>query len=126
MRRRPGGAPDRIFLRGIRFSCTIGVPDRERRRRQPVSVDLDLEVELAEAAASDDIRRTVDYGVLARRVAALGRASRCYLIEALAERICAECLRFPGVRSVSATVYKRRRRGTYRRAGVAIQRTGRS
>lgn len=126
MRYRPSESGDRIFLRGIRFSCIIGVPDRERRRRQPVSVDLDLEADVAEAAVADDVRRTVDYGALARRVAAVGRASSCYLIEALAERICAECLQFPGVRRVTATVCKLRRRKTYRRAGVTIQRAGRS
>jgi dihydroneopterin aldolase len=42
---------------------------------------------LAPAAASDDVRATVDYGVVAARIVQIGTAERVNLLERLASRI---------------------------------------
>ena len=60
--------PDRVVLRGLRGYGRHGVLESERRLGQSFLVDVDLELDTREAAASDDVADTVDYGVVARSV----------------------------------------------------------
>jgi dihydroneopterin aldolase len=48
------------------------------------SVDAELSVDVDPAAASDDVRATVDYGVVAARIVELGTKQRVNLLERLA------------------------------------------
>jgi FolB domain-containing protein len=97
---------DRIFLRDLRLSCTIGVNDWEREVKQTVKIDLDLELDLSEAGKKDDLRLTADYKVVRDRIEALVAQSRFFLVEALAERIAEACLEEPRVRRVRVSVEK--------------------
>ena len=54
---------DRIELAGIRAVGTIGVLPEEQARPQPFEIDLVLEVDAREAGRTDDLERSVDYGV---------------------------------------------------------------
>jgi len=97
---------DRIFLRDLCLSCTIGVNDWEREVEQTVKIDLDLELDLSEAGKKDDLRLTADYKVVRDRIETLVAQSRFFLVEALAERIAEACLEEPRVRSVRVSVEK--------------------
>ena len=113
---------DRIFLRDLRLSCTIGVNDWEREIRQDVTLDLDLELDLAEAGRRDDLNLTVDYKGVRDRVETIVTGSSFFLIEALAERVAEACLVEPGVKKVRVRVEKPGAlRGT-RTVGVEIVR----
>lgn len=48
------------------------------------SVDAELTVDVGPAAASDDVRATVDYGVVAARIVEMGTKQRVNLLERLA------------------------------------------
>lgn len=48
------------------------------------SVDAEMTVDVGPAAASDDVRATVDYGVVAARIVELGTKQRVNLLERLA------------------------------------------
>lgn len=113
---------DSIFMKGIHFSCIVGIRERERKHRQRITVDVRLGVDLETAAASDDITHTVDYSVLAKSIREVGKTTRCYLLEALAERIAVVCLEFPKVMRATVTVSKAKRRKPYRRAGITVRR----
>ena len=97
---------DRIVLRGLRVTGHHGVFDRERRDGQEFVVDAELEVDASRAAASDDLVDTVDYGVLAQRLAAVIAGEPVNLIETLAERLVHECLADPRVHAATVTVHK--------------------
>ena len=113
---------DRIFLRDLRLSCTIGVNDWEREIRQDVTLDLDLDLDLAEAGRRDDLNLTVDYKGVRDRVETIVTGSSFFLIEALAERVTEACLVEPGVKKVRVRVEKPGAlRGT-RTVGVEIVR----
>jgi len=99
---------DRIELRGLRAVGTHGVLAEEQARAQPFEIDLDLDVDLGPAGRSDELTDTVDYGALAERVAAVVTGERHALLERVAERIAAEALADPRVRSVTVTVRKLR------------------
>jgi dihydroneopterin aldolase len=97
---------DRVTLRGISAVGHHGVFDFEREQGQPFVVDVDCVLDLAEAAATDDLERTIDYGALAQSVVDDIEGDPLNLIEALAERIAQTCLRYSAVAEVQVTVHK--------------------
>ena len=54
---------DRIELRGLTVRGRHGVFDHERADGQDFVVDITVWIDLADAAASDDLADTFDYGV---------------------------------------------------------------
>jgi dihydroneopterin aldolase len=94
----------------------------ERRRRRPVTIDLALQADLSAAGATDDLTRTVDYSEVRRQVAAAVRASRCRLVERLAQIVADTCLAFPGVAGVAVTLHKPGAVRGARSVGVRIER----
>jgi dihydroneopterin aldolase len=97
---------DRLVIRGIEAFGHHGVFASERRDGQPFLVDLVLLVDTREAARSDDLRDTVDYGTLVDEVVSDVASDPVDLIETLAERIAGTCLRYARVRTVEVTVHK--------------------
>ena len=97
---------DRIELVGLRARGHHGVLAHERRDGQEFLVDVSLEVDIAEAAGSDDLDKTVDYGVLAQSIEAVITGDPVDLIETLAQRIADVCLRDSRVRAVDVAVHK--------------------
>ncbi len=101
------GVPrDRVVLTGVRARGRHGVYPFEREQGQDFVVDVALVLDLAPAASTDDLARTIDYGVLAEAVVADVQGEPLNMIEALAERVAQTCLRSPGVAEVQVTVHK--------------------
>lgn len=113
---------DRIFLRDLCLSCTIGVNDWEREVRQTVKIDLDLELDLSDAGKKDDLGLTVDYKGVRDRIERIVVSSRFFLVEALAECIAQACLEEPGVQRVRVCVEKPGALRATRTVGVEIVR----
>lgn len=80
---------DRVFIRDLRLRAVIGVGAHERARPQEIVIDVDAFVDAATAGRSDDPRDMLDYRALADAVTEHVAASRCLLVEALAEGIAA-------------------------------------
>jgi dihydroneopterin aldolase/2-amino-4-hydroxy-6-hydroxymethyldihydropteridine diphosphokinase len=97
---------DRIEIRGLRVRGRHGVLDTERRDGQDFLIDAALGVDIRPAAAADDLSRTVDYGKLSERLAAIVAGEPVRLIETLAERLAQACLAEPAVHDVQITVHK--------------------
>jgi dihydroneopterin aldolase len=97
---------DRIALRGLTIRGFHGVLAQERRDGQDFGVDAVLEVDITDAAATDDLARTVDYSEVAQRLATIVAGEPLDLIETLAERLAAACLEQPLVSAVEITVHK--------------------
>jgi 7,8-dihydroneopterin aldolase/epimerase/oxygenase len=97
---------DRISLTGITAFGHHGVFDFERQQGQPFVVDVSCTLDLSSAASADDLEQTIDYGALARAVAADIERDPLNLIEALADRIAMTCLRYEAVQCVEVTVHK--------------------
>lgn len=98
--------PDQIKLDAIRVSGTIGVLAEEQQRAQPFEVDLVLDVDARAAGASDELARSVDYGVPIAIVHRIVSTERHQLLERVATRIAEEVLRLDGVEAVDVTVRK--------------------
>ncbi|SDS66018.1 dihydroneopterin aldolase [Nocardioides scoriae] len=103
---RATGATDRLAVRGLVFRGHHGVLDFERRDGQDFVLDLVLRLDTSVAAASDDLRDTVDYGSLVDQVRAVVEGEPVDLIETLAQRVAEVCLRSPSVLEAEITVHK--------------------
>lgn len=97
---------DQIRLRGIQVWAHHGVFPDERQRGQSFVVDVTLDLDLAEAAATDDLAATVDYGQLARQVADAASGGPHQLLETVAGRVLEVALTDPRVRAAEVTVEK--------------------
>lgn len=75
---------DRIFLDDLRFYGHHGVTRDQQSVGAWFSVDAELVVDLGAAALSDDVRSTVDYGLVATRIVELCTKQRVNLLERLA------------------------------------------
>ena len=84
---------DRIELRGLAVRGNHGVFDHERRDGQDFIVDITVWIDLANAAASDDLDDTFDYGVLAQRAADIIGGPARNLIETVAAEIAEDTVR---------------------------------
>lgn len=97
---------DTLVISGIECFGHHGVFEHERRDGQIFVVDLALGVDTAPAAASDDLRDTVDYGSLVEKVKAAVETEPVDLIETLAQRIADVALLDGRVEWARITVHK--------------------
>ncbi len=97
---------DSIRIRGLEVLGRHGVLPHEKERAQPFEIDLELEASLTEAARSDDLGATIDYGAVIEMVTALAEGTSFSLIEALAEAIALEVLSGSGAEAVTVEVRK--------------------
>ena len=98
--------PDRIALRGLTARGRHGWFPDERETSHEFQVDVVLGVDTREAAMSDDLADTVDYGSLAERVVGVVAGEPVKLVETLAQRIADLCLTDARVEDVEVTVHK--------------------
>ena len=103
---RPRVAGDRIRLTGVRATGFHGVFPEERRDGQEFVADVVLHVDTRDAAATDRLDLTVDYGDLAAGVAQILAGVPADLIETVAERIAAHALSYSAVEAVDVVVHK--------------------
>lgn len=78
---------DRIFLRGLEIDCIIGFIEWERRIKQTVVIDIEMPVDCRRAALTDDVRGTIDYKKVSKRIISFVEASQFNLVETLAHSI---------------------------------------
>ncbi len=102
-----GGPPgDRVTLRGIEVFARHGVLAHERELGQRFVVDVTVWLDTADAAATDDLTRTVDYGELSGAVAEAATDPPAALIETVAGRVADVALARDRVTEVEVTVHK--------------------
>lgn len=99
---------DHVDLTGIEVMARHGVLAEEKTQDQPFIVDVRIFFDTSQAAASDDVSDTVDYGVLASRVHEKVAGETHDLIETVAEGVAAIVLDDSRVERVVVTVHKPR------------------
>jgi dihydroneopterin aldolase len=97
---------DMITLTGLRANAHHGVFEHERRDGQVFIIDAIAYLDLSAASQSDDLDRTVHYGILAEQIVAAVEADPVDLIETVAERVAATVLAHEPVDAVEVTVHK--------------------
>jgi 7,8-dihydroneopterin aldolase/epimerase/oxygenase len=97
---------DRIALTGLRVRGNHGVFDHEKRDGQDFLVDVTVWIDLGEAAASDDLAKTLHYGELAERAAAIVAGPSRDLIETVAGEIADGIMTDERVHAAEVTIHK--------------------
>lgn len=97
---------DVLAVSGVECFAHHGVFEFEKREGQIFVVDLRIGVDTAPAAASDDLRDTVDYGTLVAEVKACVERDPVDLIETVAQRIADVCLLHDRVEWAEVTLHK--------------------
>ncbi|HYB36209.1 MAG TPA: dihydroneopterin aldolase [Mycobacterium sp.] len=97
---------DRIELRGLTVRGRHGIYDHERSDGQDFVVDITVWIDLVDAAASDDLSDTYDYGVLAQRAADIVGGPARNLIETVAGEIADDVMNDKRVHAVEVVVHK--------------------
>ena len=113
---------DIIFLHDLRVETVIGIWDWERKIRQTVVIDLDMAADIQQAAATDDVKDTLNYKQVAKRVQQFVGESEFQLVETLAERIAGIVTDEFGVAWVRVRVNKPGAIRGARDVGVVIER----
>ena len=78
---------DIIYLHGLRVEAVIGIWEWEKRIRQIIEIDLDMGTDIRRAAESDDVKDTLNYKAVSKRVVSFIEETQFELVETLAERI---------------------------------------
>jgi len=78
---------DAITLVDLEVYYRVGVPETERANPQRLLLTVRMERDFSKAASSDDLRQTIDYFSVSRRLLRLGEGREWRLIETLAVEI---------------------------------------
>ena len=113
---------DKILIKDLHLRCIIGINELERKEKQDVTINIVIWSNSAEAAKTDDIRKTVDYKEITKRIIKLVEASDFRLVETLAEKVAESCLEQARVKKVRVTVEKPGALRFARSVGVSILR----
>src|SRR6266545_3116609 len=97
---------DRLILERLEFDGYCGIVDSERLHPQPMAVDLELTLDMTQAAATDDLARTVDYAQVAGDIVSIAQSERFHLVETLAERLADAVLSKYPIRGLTLWVRK--------------------
>ena len=97
---------DTISLTDLEVHYRVGVPDAERAQPQRLLLTVEMQHDFTRAAASDDLRETIDYYAVSRRLLAFGEGRNWMLIEKLAADIAAVVLADFGATAVTVEVKK--------------------
>jgi FolB domain-containing protein len=84
---------DQIVIQDLEVFYRIGVPDNERAEPQRLLLTVELELDFTLAAIEDNLKATIDYDHLARRLAQFGDGRDWKLIETLAVNLADMILR---------------------------------
>jgi len=111
----------RILIRDLTLSCSIGVSEEERARRQRLRINIELVVDYP-PPTRDNINEVVDYGRLAKAIRNHCLDTTFRLLETLAEELSDVCFSFPPVRETWIRIEKLDRFADIGGIGVEIAR----
>lgn len=111
----------RILIRDLTLSCSIGVSDEERARRQRLRINIELTVDYP-PPARDNINEVLDYGRLAKAVRNHCLTTTFRLLETLAEELSDVCFGFVPVSETKVRIEKLDRYADIGGIGVEVAR----
>ena len=97
---------DKITIQELEVFFHVGVPDEERARPQRLLITVEMTLDFSEAAARDDLTKSIDYHAVTQRLLRFGDGRSWKLIEKLAGDIAGTILEEFGADSVSVEIKK--------------------
>jgi FolB domain-containing protein len=78
---------DTIVIQDLAVLYCVGVPDEERAKPQKLLITVELGSDFSRAASDDELKQTIDYHAVCKRLLGLGSGREWKLIETLAVEI---------------------------------------
>ena len=105
---KPSESNNQIFIRGLKVTCHIGVPDEERAESQELLLNITMapKVTAEDIPLNDNISRTIDYHAVAIRAEEISLHHPRKLIETLSEDIAHAILDEFAVAAVTVEIEK--------------------
>jgi len=97
---------DQIFISDIVARGILGINDWEREKPQEIRINITLFGDLSKAGENDDIRDSINYRTVAKKVLAHAESARRFTVEALATDLIRLCLDEPRVQKARVRVEK--------------------
>ena len=97
---------DTIIINELEVWYHVGVPEAERAQPQRLLLTVEMERDFAAAVAGDDLRETIDYYAVSRRLLGFGAGRSWQLIETLGVEIAGMVLKDFGAARVRVEVKK--------------------
>lgn len=113
---------DQIFITDLVARGIIGVNDWEREKPQEIRISIVLFADLRAAGESDDIKDSVNYRTVSKKVQAHAETAGRLTVEALAADLARICLEDPRVQKVRVRVEKPSAVRFSKAVGVEIER----
>jgi FolB domain-containing protein len=113
---------DQIFISDLIARGIIGINDSEREKPQEILINLILFGDLSRAGKSDDLKDSINYRTVAKKVMAHAESVQRFTVEALADDLAHLCLEESGVQKVRVRVEKPGAVRFSRSVGVEIER----
>lgn len=76
-----------IRITDLRLRTVIGTNDWERESKQDIVINVTIEFDATKAAQSDDLKETVDYKAITKRIIKFVESSQFFLLEKLAAQV---------------------------------------
>ncbi len=96
----------KIRITNLKLRAIIGIHDWERDAKQDVVINVTIDYDATKAAASDDIKDTVDYKAITKKIIKKVEASAFFLLEKLADQILKIATESPLVKQATVRVDK--------------------
>jgi FolB domain-containing protein len=114
---------DKVFIKDLVARGIIGVNDWERKKAQEILINVTVFTDTTKAGQSDDIKDTVDYSVLTKKILADAESVARLTVEALANDLVKICLEQKGVMRAIVRVEKPGAVRFARSVGVEVERS---
>lgn len=95
-----------IRITDLKLRAIIGINTWERKLKQDIIINIVLEFDSSKAAKSDNIKDTLDYKALKKRILAFVRNSKFFLLEKLVEEVLTLIMRDPKVLKATVRIDK--------------------
>jgi dihydroneopterin aldolase len=83
---------DKIFVRDLVLSCSIGAFAEEKTKKQRVRFQVEVWIYPSRRRGNDDVNGVVSYDLIVEAIHSVTRAGHINLLETLADRVAAKCL----------------------------------
>ncbi len=95
-----------IRITDLKLKAIIGINTWERTTRQDVIINLELDFDASKPAQSDNIKDTVDYKALKKRIIELVEGSKFFLLEKLVEKVLTLIMQDSKIRKATVRIDK--------------------
>ena len=78
---------DKFVIKDLQIETIVGIYDWEKEVKQVISLDIEIDYDIKKASRTDNLKDTLNYKKISKRVISLVEKSRTNLIERLAEKV---------------------------------------